>query len=170
MRPIKQLPPLYYEHATLLKRKAHPYVKGRVRRQTMSNDDVEIKILTEEAAPLVPENPPKRGLKNKAADSTQHAREQAAAAAKKAWQSDTRKKLTRSVGRGAKKVVKKGGQAMTDVVVRTAERQARQRAAAVQERLQETDWKEVSKEGAATGLRWLSRKLSDLAARFTPSK
>ena len=136
----------------------------------MNNEDVEIKILTEEAAPLVPENPPKRGLKDKAAASTQHAREQATAAAKKAWHSETRKKVTRRLGRGAKRVVKKGSQTMTDVVVRTAERQARKRATAVQERLKETDWKEVSKEGAATGLRWLSRKLSDLATHFTPSK
>lgn len=136
----------------------------------MSDDDIEIKILTEEAAPLVPENPPDPTVKERAAAVTQQAREQAGGAAKKAWQSETRKKVTRSMGRGAKKVVKKGSQAMTDVVVRTAERQARQRAAAVQERLQETDWKEVSKEGAATGLRWLSRKLSDLAARLTPSK
>jgi hypothetical protein len=136
----------------------------------MNDDDVEIKILTEEAAPLVPESSPKPGVKDRAAAAAQQAREQAADTAKKAWQSDTRKKVTGSVGRGAKKVVKKGSQAVTDVVVRTAERQARERAAAVQQRLQETDWKEVSKEGAATGLRWLSRKLADLAVRFTPSK
>ena len=136
----------------------------------MSNDDVEIKILTEEAAPLVPESSPEPSLKERAATSAQQAGQQAAGVAKKAWQSQARRKVTGTVGRGAKKVVKKGSQAVTDVVVRTAERQARQRATAVQERLQETDWKEVSREGAATGLRWLSRKLADLAARFTPSK
>jgi hypothetical protein len=137
----------------------------------MSNDDdVEIKILTEEAAPLVPESQPQPGIKDQAAAAAHQARDQAAAAAKKAWQSEARQKVTRGVGRGAKKVVKKGSQAVADVVVKTAERQARERATAMQERLQETDWKELSKASAATGLRWLSRKLSDLAARFTPSK
>jgi hypothetical protein len=134
----------------------------------MDNEDVEIRILTEEAAPLVPEKPAKPGLKERAAASTQQARKQAAGAAKKAWRSETRKKVTRRLGRGTRQIVKKGSQAMTDVVVRTAERQARQQAAAVQERLQETDWKEASKKGVATGLRWLSRKLAALAARFTP--
>ena len=136
----------------------------------MSNDDVEIKILTEEAAPLLPESPPQPTMKDQAAVAVQQAREQAAGAAKKAWRSEARQKVTRGMGRGAKKVVKKGGQVMTDVVVRTAERQARERATAMQERLQETDWKEASKEGAAATLRWMSRKLADLAARFTPSK
>jgi hypothetical protein len=66
--------------------------------------------------------------------------------------------------------MKKGSAVVTDAVVRTAERQARERATAVQQRIQETDWKEASKEGAATGLRWLSQKLAKLAARFTPAK
>lgn len=136
----------------------------------MSNNDVEIKILEEEVAPIVPENVPSPTVQERAAEVAQQAREQAAGAAHKVWQSETRKKVTRGVGRGAKKVVKKGGQAVTNVVVRTAENQARERTAAMQQRLQETDWKQASKGGAAAGLRWLSRKFANLAAKFTPSK
>jgi hypothetical protein len=136
----------------------------------MANDDVEIKILEEDIAPLVPENPAKSDMKERAAQAASQVGQQATDVAKKAWQSDARKKVTGTVGRGAKKVMKKGSAVVTDAVVRTAERQARERATAVQQRIQETDWKEASKEGAATGLRWLSQKLAKLAARFTPAK
>lgn len=135
----------------------------------MSNDEIEIKILEEEVAPIVPELPTPT-VQERAAAAAQQAREQATDAAHKVWQSDVRKRVTQSVGRGAKKVVKKGGQAMTNMVVKTAERQAREQAAAMQQRLQETDWKEVSKEGAAATLRWLSQKLAYLAARFRPDE
>ena len=135
----------------------------------MNHDHVEIKILTEDLAPVVPENPPTPTMQERATDAAQQAREQAADVAQKVWQSETRKRVTRSVGHGAKKVVKKGGQAVTNVMVKTAERQARERATAMQQRLQETDWKQASKEGAATGLRWLSQKLSNLATKFKPS-
>ena len=136
----------------------------------MSNDDVEIKILEEDVAPIVPESPPKPTVQERAAEVAQQAREQAADAAQKVWQSDTRKRVTSTVGRGAKKVVKKGSQAVTNAVAKTAERQAREQAAAMQQRIQETDWKEVAKEGTATSLRWLSQQFANLAARFTPKE
>jgi len=134
----------------------------------MSNDDIEIKILEEEVAPIVPESQPKPTVQERASDVAQQARDQAADVAHKVWQSDTRKRVTGTVGRGAKKVVKKGGQAMTNAMVKTAERQARQQAAVMQQRLQETDWKEVAKGGTASGLRWLSKQVAKLATRFAP--
>lgn len=134
----------------------------------MNNDDVEIKILEEEVAPSVPERVPAPTVQERAADVAQKAGERAADVAQKAWHSETRKKVTRTMGRGAKKVVQKGGQAVTNVVVKTAERQAREKSAAMQKRIQETDWKEVAKEGTATGLRWLSRQFAKLSARVTP--
>ncbi len=156
----------------------------------MSEEEIEIRIIEEEVAsnmpeapkmgdgpnvpaspdaptpPLVPDGPIKPTMKERASQAMGKVGEQAKHGAKKAWQSEIRKKATRTVGRGVAKVAKKGSAVVTDVVVKTAEKQARQQATAVQQKIQETDWKEVSKEGTATGLRWLSRKFADLAQRF----
>lgn len=136
----------------------------------MSNDDVEIKILEEEVAPIVPESLPKPTVQERTSEAAQQAREQAADVAHKVWQSDTRKRVTGTVGRGAKQVAKKSGQVVTNAMVKTAERQARKQASAMQQRIQETDWKLVAKEGTASGLRWFSRQFANLAARFTPKE
>ena len=118
-----------------------------------------------EAPPLVPERP-SRNTSGQVKNAAGKAGEQLAGAAKKAWDSEARRKATR----GAAAVAAKGSQMVQDKVVKTAEEQARERAAAVRTRMQETDWKTEAQTGTAKALKWLSERFAAMAARFTPAK
>ena len=119
----------------------------------MEQEPIKIVIEEEDVAPFVPEN---RGRNVKGRVGT---------AAKKAWRSDARKKVTRGVKRGATAVAAKGGQVVQTAVVQRAEDQARQRVERAKTRIRETDWKAEAKTGTERGLRWLSQKLARLAER-----
>lgn len=133
----------------------------------MANEQEPIKIeIPVEEEPLVPQQE-KQDVKGAVGRAGKQVARIAGTAVKKVWRSEARKKVTSEVGRGVKVVVAKGSKTVSDVMVRTAERQAKQTATAVQNRVQTTDWKQVAKVGTASGLRWVSRKLAHLAARFT---
>ena len=88
--------------------------------------------------------------------------------ARKAWESDARRKVTRKVGEGLNTAVHKGAKIVSQKVSETAERQAQERVTAVRTRIQETDWQQEAKNGLATGLSWLSDRLAALANQVMP--
>lgn len=140
------------------------------------SDEIPIKILIppEEEEPAIPvvEEPPLvpevtgRRPKVRARQAAKRVSQGAGKAARRAWRSEARRKVTRGIGQGATAVAAKGTQVIDRQVRKTAERQAQ----AVQTRLRETDWKAEAKTGAAKGLRWLSQRFSSLAARLTSQK
>lgn len=145
------------------------------------SDEVEIKILNEDPAeerPFRPEVGDEEGLGQRAKSAAGKAGKAAGSAvagvARKAWQSEGRKKVTGAAGRGVKKAAAKGGQVVQEAVVeraaRAAEEEARQQVTAVRQRARETDWKQAAQSGAVRSLRWLSHKLDKLAGRFTPQE
>ncbi|MCP4425239.1 MAG: hypothetical protein GY803_12150 [Chloroflexi bacterium] len=139
---------------------------------TQEKEILKIEIPVEEETPFVPESGRARpDVKGKAAQAGKTAVKTVGKTAKKAWDSEPRRKVTRSVAKGTATVAAKSGRFVSEKVAQAAERQARERAAAAQTRLRETDWKAEAKGGAARSLQWLSRKFSELAARMNaPAK
>ncbi len=138
-------------------------------------DYLKIEIPVEEDAPFVPEQAGTSRVKESAgrlAESAGNAGRQvtetAVSTAKKAWQSDARKKVTNEVKRGASTVAGKTARVVQDKMVKTAEEQAKAQYEAMQTRVRETDWKHEAQSGTARGLRWLSQKFAELAERFNP--
>ncbi len=130
--------------------------------------DAEVIPVLEEA-PLLAERP-SRSTGAQVKQTAVAAGQQVANAAQKAWRTEARRKVTRGLKRGTTAAAAKGSKLVQDKVVAAAERQAREQAAAVQTRLKEMDWKAEAQTGAAKTLRWLSARLSSLAARLTPTK
>lgn len=127
---------------------------------------LKIEIPVEDELPFVPEQP-----KSTAVDAV---KAQATNAAKQAWDSKLRKKATRGMKRGtaavAGAVAAKSQKVVQERVVKVAEEQARQQTEAIKTKIRETDWQHEAKQGTASGLRWLSAKLAELAARFSPQE
>jgi hypothetical protein len=87
-------------------------------------------------------------------------------AAEKAWQSETGRKAAKKLQEVSDRGVRYVGTRMAD----TAEQQAKQTAAAVQQRIKETDVQQEAKVGLVSGLHWLSSQLSELAERMGPGE
>lgn len=132
---------------------------------TKEQDVLKIEIPVEEEATFVPERP-RSDVKTKMKEAGKMAVSATAQTAKKAWNSEPRRKVTRGVARGTAKVVGKSSQFVGEKIGQAVERQARERATAVQTRIKETDWKAEAKTGAVRSLNWLSQRLSRLAARI----
>lgn len=116
----------------------------------------------EDEAPFVAEQP--------APTAVDRAKSQAANAAKKAWDSNLRKKATGGMKKGATTIAAKSQQVVQERMMKAAEEQARQQAEALKTKIRETDWQHEAKQNTATGLRWLSVQLAKLAERFTPQE
>ena len=119
--------------------------------------DIEIKILSEEPAPE-PERNVKKEIGQKVAQT-------AVSTGKKVWQSDARKKVTQTLGKGASKVAAKSSQMVQERVVKAAEEQAKAQLEATKERIRQTDWQAEAKKGVAATLRWLSKQLKTLSEK-----
>ena len=128
-------------------------------------DILKIEIPVEEETPFVPERP-RPDVKEKVKAAGKTAVSATTRTAHKAWDSEPRRKVTRGVARGTAKVAKKSSQFVSQKVGEAVEKQARERATAVQTRIKETDWKAEAKTGTARGLNWLSQRLARLAARI----
>jgi ribosomal 50S subunit-recycling heat shock protein len=128
-------------------------------------EPIRIVIPVEEAPPLVAER-----KSPKARERVANMGGQIARVAQRVWASGVRRKATRGVQRGTRAVLSRGRRIVRDQVVSTAERQAQEKAAQLQTRLRATDWKQATKTGVAGSLRWMSNKLAQLAARFTPAE
>lgn len=87
-----------------------------------------------------------------------------------AWQSDTRKKVTKPIRRGITAVTVKTGLVIQRQVSKVVEQKLAEERAAMQKRIQETDWKTEAKKGTAKSFSWLSEKTSSLAERVTPDE
>jgi hypothetical protein len=87
--------------------------------------------------------------------------------ARKAWESDTRRKATDKVASSAAAVTTRTTEAVRDKVAETVEEQARATAAAVEARVREIDWQAEAQQLAVGGLRWLGIRLEELAQRFS---
>jgi hypothetical protein len=83
-------------------------------------------------------------------------------AAQRAAQSEAGRKAAGRVKEASDRGIRYVGTRMAD----TAEDQARQTAARMQERIIEADWEKEAKTGLATGLQWLSGRLNELSERF----
>jgi hypothetical protein len=127
---------------------------------------LKIEIPVEDEAPFVSEQPKPTAVSA--------VKNQASKAAKRAWNSNLRKKATggmkRSAAAVAGTVAAKSQKVVQERMVKTAEEQARRQTEALKTKLRETDWQQEAKQGTATGLRWLSVKLAQLAARFSPTE
>ncbi|MBE2224784.1 MAG: hypothetical protein IAF02_24805 [Anaerolineae bacterium] len=136
----------------------------------MTQDQEPIRIIIEEEdIPLMPEDKNRRtpDVKGAAQSAASSAGQVAGSAAKKAWDSEPRKKVTGTVSRGVASVTTKSSKAIANKVADTIEQQTKQQMEAMQVRAQEIDWKAEAQKGAATGLQWLSQQVSDLSNRFT---
>ncbi len=132
---------------------------------TQEQEILKIEIPVEEEVPFVPERP-RPDVKAKAVEAGKTAVSTTARTAQKVWDSEPRRKVTRSVARGTAKAAGKTSKFVSEKVAQAAERQARERATAVQTRIRETDWKAEAKSGTARSLNWLSQRLSRLAAKI----
>ena len=130
-------------------------------------DYLKIEIPEEAEAPFIPEQSTGSRVKERAGAAGRQVAGTAVSTAKKAWQSDARKKVTHEVKRGAATVAGKTASVVQDKMVKTAEAQAKAQYEAMQTRIRETDWKHEIQSGTVRGLRWLSQKFAQLAERFT---
>jgi hypothetical protein len=134
---------------------------------------ITIEELEDEETPLVAEQPAKQSARAAAGDvasvagqAGKKAAGAAGALARKAWQSDTRRKATEKLADGATAVANRSTELVRDKVAETVEQQARATAAAVEARVREVDWRTEAQQAAVGGLRWLGRRLEALAERF----
>ncbi len=131
----------------------------------MANPEEPIRIVIEEEdLPLVPDKPARSAPDLKA--QAEKVGQKAGEVAQKAWDSDSRRKVTDSVKHGVSTVANKSTKAVGTKVAEVVEQQTREQVNALQNRVQETDWKEEARKGTVSGLRWLSAQLARLADRF----
>jgi len=136
----------------------------------MTQDQEPIRIIIEEEdIPMVPDNESTRrgpDVKGAAQNAASSAGQVAGTAAKKAWASEPRKKVTGTVSRGVASVTAKSSKAVANKMADVIEQQTKQQMEAMQARAQEIDWKAEAQKGAATGLQWLSQQVSEISTRF----
>ena len=104
--------------------------------------------------------------KSVAKDTGRKAAVAAKVAADKAWNSETGRKAAKKLQEVSDRGIRYVGTRMAD----SAEQQAKQTAASVQERIKEMDWQEEAKVGLVGGLKWLSDQVTDLAGRVDPAE
>ena len=124
-------------------------------------EPIKIVIPVEEDPPMKVERE-SSGAKTAAYDASRKIAGLAKDAAQRAAQSEAGRKAAGKVKEVSDRGVRYVGTRMAD----TAEEQARQTAARMQERVKETDWEKEAKTGLSTGLQWLSGRLIELSERF----
>ncbi|MBK8987934.1 MAG: hypothetical protein IPM39_18010 [Chloroflexi bacterium] len=132
----------------------------------MTNQEEPIRIVIEEEdLPLIPDKPGFTAPDVRAG--AKQVGEKATELVQKAWDSEPRRKVTDGMKHSVSNVAARSSKAVASKVAETMEQQTRQQATALQNRVQEIDWKEEAKKGSAQGLRWLSERLAALAERVT---
>jgi hypothetical protein len=132
----------------------------------MANPEEPIRIVIEEEdLPLVPDKAVRQAPDLKA--QAEKVGQKAGEAAQKAWDSESRRKVTDSVKQGVTAVATKSTKAIGTKVADTVEQQTREQVNALQNRVQEVDWKEEARKGTVSGLQWLSAQFARLAERFS---
>jgi hypothetical protein len=67
-------------------------------------------------------------------------------------------------------VTSRGAEAVRDKVGEAVQAQSKATADAIETRLREIDWKDEAQKGAEGGLRWLSKRLEELAEKLRAGK
>ncbi|CUS04499.2 protein of unknown function [Candidatus Promineifilum breve] len=67
-------------------------------------------------------------------------------------------------------VTSRGAEAVRDKVGEAVQAQSKATADAIEARLREIDWKDEAQKGAEGGLRWLSKRLEELAEKLRAGK
>ena len=125
-----------------------------------------IKIIIEDEDPPLKADQGKSASKSVASGAGRKAAVVAKAAADKAWNSETGRKAAKKLQEASDRGIRYVGTRMADA----AEEQAKQTAAAVQDRVRNADWQEEAKVGLVGGLGWLSAQVAELAERFGPDE
>ena len=92
-------------------------------------------------------------------------KQQVSATAVQLWQSESRQKASRKLSRMVNTVTVKTGLFIQQKVSELAAKGVRQEAAALQTRVQETDWSAELRKSSSNGLRWVSQQAAQLADR-----
>lgn len=79
---------------------------------------------------------------------------------------DTAGKVTAKVSETTAEAAGRSAEAVRDKVSETIQAQSKATADAVEERLRSIDWKGEAQKSAESGLRWLSRRLDEVAERL----
>ncbi len=79
---------------------------------------------------------------------------------------DSTAKVTHKIADTTAEAASRSAEAVRDKVSETIQSQAQATADAVEAKLREIDWKAEAQKGAEGGLRWLSRRLEQLAERM----
>ncbi len=79
---------------------------------------------------------------------------------------DSTSRVAQKIADTTTEATSRTAEAVRDKVSETIQAQSKATADAVEARLREIDWKEEAQKGAEGGLRWISRRLEDLAERL----
>lgn len=79
---------------------------------------------------------------------------------------DTASRAAHKIAGATADVTSRSAEAVRDKVGETIQAQSKATADAVEARLREIDWKGEAQKGAEGGLRWLSRRLEDIAEKL----
>ncbi len=79
----------------------------------------------------------------------------------------TADKLTQKIADSAAEVTSRSADAAREKMGEVIQAQSKATADAIEARLREVDWKQEAQKGAEGGLRWLSRRLDDLAGKVS---
>jgi hypothetical protein len=130
------------------------------------SEEEPIKIVIVDEEPPLKADPHAANTQSAVADTGKKAAVIAKVALEKAWNSETGRKAAKKLQEASDRGIRYVGTRMADA----AEEQAKQTAAAVQQRVRETDWQEEAKVGLVSGLKWLSAQAAELAGRVTADK
>lgn len=78
----------------------------------------------------------------------------------------TADKLTRKIADSAADVTSRSAEAAREKMGEVIQAQSKATADAIEARLREVDWKQEAQKGAEGGLRWLSKRLDELAGKM----
>ena len=80
------------------------------------------------------------------------------------------KRQAHKIAGGTAGVTSRGAEAERDKVGEAVQAQSKATADAIEARLREIDWKDEAQKGAEGGLRWLSKRLEELAEKLRAGK
>ncbi len=92
-------------------------------------------------------------------------KQQVSATAVNLWQSESRQKASRKLGRAVNAATVKTGLFIQQKVAEVATKGVRREATAIQSRVQETDWSAALRNSASSSLRWVSQRAAQWADR-----
>lgn len=130
------------------------------------NEQEPLKIIIEDEEPALKADQRTSTSQTVAKDAGKKVAVAAKTAAEKAWNSETGRKAAKKLQEVSDRGIRYVGTRVADA----AEEQARQTAAAVQERVKNADWQEEAKAGLVGGLKWLSAQVAELAERVAADK